>query len=155
MGKKIQGMQQGQKKGGKKGNRGLGGKELVKILSEQEKLRKSLQEMAEKAKGQGRKGDLQKAAEEMEEVEKDLAQGRESNYRERLQEIKTRLLESEKAELKRKKKEQRQAEEAQNLSQVDAPAWFQGAQKEETGQEAIRSIPLDLTRFYKERSNTR
>ena len=154
MGKKIQRMQQGQKEGGKKGNRGLGGKELVKILSEQEQLRKSLQEMAEKAKGKGRKGDLQKAAEEMEEVEEDLAQGRESNYRERLQEIKTRLLESEKAELKRKKKEQRQAEEAQNLSQVDAPAWFQGAQKVEKGQEAIRSTPLDLTRFYKERSIT-
>ena len=154
MGKKIQRLQQGQKKGGKKGKSGLGGKELVRILSEQEKLRKTLKEMAEKAKGKGRKGDLQKAAEEMEEVEKDLAQGRKSNYRERLQEIKTRLLESEKAELKRKKKEQREAEKAVDMVQAEAPAWFKGLREEETGEELIRSVPLDLSRFYKERVYT-
>ena len=154
MGKKIQRLQQGQKKGGKKGKSGLGGKELVRILSEQEKLRKTLQEMAEKAKGKGRKGDLQKAAEEMEEVEKDLAQGRKSNYRERLQEIKTRLLESEKAELKRKKKEQREAEKAVDMVQAEAPAWFKGLREEKAGEELIRSVPLDLSRFYKERIYT-
>lgn len=154
MGKKIQRLQQGQKPGDKKGKRGLGGKELVKILSEQEQLRRALEEMAKKAGSQGSKGNLQKAAEEMKEIEKDLAQGREGDYRERFQRIQTRLLESKKAELQRKRKKQRQAETAEMIIQSDVPAWVKDKPEKEAGFENLRGLPLEMTRFYRERSQT-
>ena len=118
LGQKMDQMQKGSKEGkGKDGERMS--REIVEMLSRQEQIRQALEGMMKDAEGQGTKGNLQKAIEEMKKLEQDLWDGElDNNYKERLKNIETRLLESEKAELKQKKEKRRESETADDQKQI-------------------------------------
>lgn len=149
-----EGSKEGEGKGKGEGQRGMSGKEMVEILSEQEQLRQALEELSEKEGNQGSKGNLQKAIEEMKELEKDLLNGElGSGYKERLKEIETRLLESEKAELKQDKDERRESEVAEELRQVYERELEKYLKEKGFEKESLHRLPLDFRNYYKNQTS--
>ncbi len=149
-------MKSGSKEGeGKKEGKGKGerGEEIVKMLSRQEQIRNALEEMKSEAGSQGSKGNLQKAIDEMKKLEEDVLDGElENNYRERLAEIETRLLESEKAELEQKQDEKRESKTADELKQLYQEELDKYLRQKETEREEINRSPIDFKNYYKKRA---
>ena len=148
IGKKIEKLKKGKQPG-----EGVT-KELMQIMREQEQLRQEIakQEAKDgnekkngKPGGSGNKGDLSK---KMEEIEKELAKGNlDFEYKERIQRIKTRLLEDEEAKRKQGQKEERKAERVAGLKQEgikenDPKAYWR------TMEEEILRKSLRLKNFY-------
>lgn len=166
LGKRVQKLQKGQKPGqkgqksqsgqkgqkGERGNRGSEGKEMAKILSEQEQLRRELEEMSKQEGPKGEKGDLSKAVEDMKQMERDLVNRDYDSYMERYRRIESRLLESEKAEMQRKQKEERIAERSSNLRQKQANPKLPRDAKDISMDEGLILLPLELKPFYHRRS---
>ncbi|MDZ7845606.1 MAG: hypothetical protein U5L96_01840 [Owenweeksia sp.] len=159
LGEKMGQMQKGNKKGdGKEGEgkdgQGRNGKEIIEMLSRQEKLRRALQEQAEKSGSEGSKGNLQKAIQEMKKLEEDMLDGQlEDNYKERIKEIDTRLLENEKAELKQKKEEKRESESGEDLKQLYREELDKYLREKQQEQESIDRLPLNFRHFYKDQTS--
>lgn len=110
MGEKVDKLEKGNQEG--KGKNGKGSKEIAEIMSEQEALRRMIQESEAEESGAGGNGDKEQE-ELLEELDKmeDLLLDRDlGRYKERLKRIETRLLENERANEERKQKEQREAE---------------------------------------------
>ncbi len=147
----------GKKKGGKqKGGKGGLSEKLAKMAAKQAAIRQKLQEKAqelnEKGKGQG--NDLQKIAEEMEKNEEDIVNKRLTREMLKRQErITTRLLESEKAERKRKFSKERKAEQAKKERVSDPESFFEYKKKAEKEVELLRTVPPALRSYYKDRVN--
>lgn len=151
LGKKVEKLKKGNSPG--KGQEGINGKELVKILSEQEQLREQLKEMAKEA-GEGKDGDLAKAVEEMNKIEEDLINNHlEDNFIERYRRVETRLLESEKSTLERKQKEQRESKSSDEVSMRYREALENYLREKEKQEEVLQLSPVYLTPFYKQRLN--
>ena len=146
-GQKMQRLKEGKKPG--KGQRGINGKELVELIKEQEALRRMLQEMAEK-EGQGGNG-LKQDTKAMEEIEEQLMRGEVNEEMiERMKKIQSRLLEHEKAELKQKTEEKREAVAAEDLEQLYQKALEDYLGKEGAKQAIIRYRELRLNEFYED-----
>lgn len=112
---KMKGNQPGMPQPGSKQGMGQMSKELVEMMAKQEQIRKALEGMESKQEGEGKDGNngLKQAIEEMKKNEEDLANKRfDAAFYERQQEILTRLLEVEDADLQRKEDEQRKGETA-------------------------------------------
>lgn len=154
LGEKMDRMKDGKKDGkGKKGEggeRGMSGKDIVQMISQQEQLRKALEELSEEEGQSGSKGNLQKAIDEMKELERELLKGELSpEYRERLREVESRLLESEKAEREQEKDEKRESDSGDDLQQLYQRELEKYLQKKEEENESIDRLPLDFRRYYK------
>lgn len=163
LGKKVQKLKQGQKPGekgqkspegkdGKEGKKGSQGKEMARILSEQEQLRRELEEMNKDKGSQGDKGSLDQSVEDMKQMERDLVERDYEAYLERYRRIESRMLENEKAEMQRKQKEERIAEEGSNLRQEQQSSNASQAPRNFTMDEGLMLLPLELKPFYQERS---
>ena len=152
LGKKMDEMQKGKQEGkGQNGERMS--KEIVEMISRQEQLRQALEGMMKDAEGQGTKGDLQKAIEEMKELEKDLWDGElKGDYKERLKRIETRLLESEKAELKQKKEERRESEVAEDRKQIYQEELEKYLKEKGIEQEGMERVPVNFRLYYRDRT---
>lgn len=145
LGQKMQGMKEGQKEGKGKGRNG---KEIVEMLSRQEQLRQMLEQMQEKG-GDGN-GNAQRAIEEMKKLEEDLLDGQlQDNYKERLQEIETRLLESEKAELEQKQDEKRESKTADDMKQLYREELKKYLEEKQNEKENLERVPLNFRHYYK------
>lgn len=153
-GKKVQkmGEQKGQKPQGQKpgrDGRGLSGKQLVQIISQQEQLRQELQQMMDK---QGETPGLSKAAQELDEMEKELLDGRmDESYFERIKEIESRMLESDKADEQRKQKEERESHSADPVEQLFQEKMKEYLEESRPVDEKLYRKPLRLRPFYKKR----
>ncbi len=149
LGKKMDQMKEGSKQGkGKQGERMS--KEIVEMLSRQEQLRKALEGMMQEAEGQGTKGNLQKAIEEMKNLEQDLWDGElDNNYKQRLKNIDTRLLESEKAELKQKKEKKRESETASDQKQIYEQELEKYLREKGREKESIDRVPVNFKLYYR------
>lgn len=130
------------KTGENQGSRGLNGQEMAQLLKEQEQLREALKE-AGKEGAQGLPGE-----DELDELEDALLEQNFREYLERLADIESRLLESEKAELKQDQDEKREAE------QGGFKGMREGSPREETlkdlnqMRDRVRRAELRLNPFY-------
>ncbi len=161
LGSKMDRMKEGQKKG-----QGTPSKEIVEMMARQEQIRQGLEQMAaqegkegkegEDGDGgnQGEKGNLQKAIEEMKKLEEDLLDGElGDNYKERLQEIETRLLEHEKAEREQQKDEKRESKIADDTNQLYQEELEKYLREKQGEQENLNRLPINFRNYYKEQTS--
>lgn len=152
LGQKMDQLKKGKQEGkGKDGERMS--KEIVEMISRQEQIRQALEGMMKDMEGQGTKGDLQKAIEDMKELERDLWDGElDGDYKERLKNIDTRLLESEKAELKQKKEERRESESAKDRKQIYEEELEKYLKEKGIERENIDRVPVNFRLYYRDRT---
>lgn len=138
------------KEGEKQGKGGQMSKEMVETISKQEQLRKALEEMQQNEGSDGSKGNRQKAIEELKKMEDELINGKVAdNYKQRLKEIETRLLESEKAELKQKQDEKRESTSADKLKQLYREELERYLNDKGVEEESIDKLPVEFRNYYK------
>lgn len=155
--KKLQEMLNEQiKKGGKKIEGGEGQKmseELARMAAQQEAIRRMLQEYLDQLKqeGQGLDGKIERIMREMEQNEKDIVNRNiNQNTLNRLRQIETRLLESEKAELEREKEEKRESKEAKDLIPNNIDLLKNIELHKRNQQELLKQNPIKLKNYYRE-----
>lgn len=162
--KQLEEMKKGQKPGGKKpgekSGMGMGGKgmskQLAKMAAQQEALRNMAREYESQLKkeegGKGSGGDMKKLREMMEETETDLVNKmitRETLMRQ--QEILTKLLEAEKAELEREQEQRRESREAKSEDYGNPEIFFEYIRRKNNETELLRTVPPNLNPFYREK----
>lgn len=156
----IEKMKKGQKKEGEGnpgGNKNQGGQtmseQLARSAAQQEYIRNELNKLADQLEKEGQFGgskELKKITSEMEKTETDLVNKMLSNETLiRQQQILTRLLKSEKAELEREKEEKRESTEGKNdfLRNPEDFSRYKRLQQNEV--EILRTVPPSLKPFYK------
>lgn len=155
--KKLQEMLSEQiKQGGKKIEQGEGQKmseELARMAAQQEAIRRMLQEYLDQLKqeGQGLDGKIERLMKEMELNEKDIVNRNiNQNTLNRLRQIETRLLESEKAELEREKEERRESTEAKDLIPNNIDLLKNIELHKRNQQELLKQNPIKLKNYYRE-----
>ncbi|MCX6246347.1 MAG: hypothetical protein NTW10_01325 [Bacteroidetes bacterium] len=114
--KEMESMKAGQQKSGSTGQKGMSEK-LAKLAAQQEALRNEMGKYADQMNEEGLKdgGSMNDMMKKMEETQKELVNKKIlQETLDRQQEILTRMLESEKAEIKRGEEEKRQSTEAKN-----------------------------------------
>jgi hypothetical protein len=146
---------------GKKGEQGKSGQssmseQLARMAAEQEALRRQLQQYREELLKDGILDDkgMNKMIKDMEQTESDLVNKllNESTMR-RQQEILTRLLESEKAEMQREKEEKRESTEAKDIPRQDPATYFDSIGLPSRETELLRTIPPSLRGYYRDKVN--
>jgi hypothetical protein len=111
MGKMMDKLEKGSKPGSK--GQGVNGRTVGEILSEQEALRQALAEMEKE--GGMKNGEAKPISKELDEMEDLLLERNLTEYIERFKRVESRLLESEKADMERKKKEDRLSKSGEGL----------------------------------------
>ena len=155
----------GDKKGQKPSNSGMGqngssglnlpgsSEQFAKMAAQQEALRRQMQQLMDKLKNKG-KNPGSDIANMMEETEKDLVNKQLSNETiKRQQQILSRLLESEKAELEREQDEQRKSNEAKNENLSNPKQFLEYKRIKEKEMELLNTVSPNLTPYYKEKVN--
>lgn len=155
---------EGGKKPGKKGKDGEGGmggssgeaKRLAKQAAQQAAIRKQIRQMADEFKdgktGNGKK--LNDIAEEMEKIEEDLVNKRPTpEILKRQQDIITRLLEAEKADLERELDKERESKTAINQNSLTKEQREKYLEQKRKEIEIIKSYPAGLKPYYKEKTD--
>ncbi len=161
--KQIEMMKAGKKDDGKDPNGKSGNKsqsmseQLARMAAQQEAIRNQMQQYSDQLEMEGNFGgsqELKKLMNEMEKTETDLVNKmvtQETLLRQ--QDILTRLLNSEKAELEREKEEKRESNEAKNQinRNPDELIKYNGQQSNEV--ELLKTMPPTLKQFYKSKVN--
>ncbi len=154
-------MEQGKKDGGQKPENKPGGQqpsmseEFARAAAQQEAIRKMMQDYQSELKkeGNGMDGQIDKMLKEMEQTEKELVNKIINQQTiNRQQQILTRLLESERAEMEREKEEKRESKEAR-LLQSNPPAFIEEQLNKKKETELYKTIPPTLNHFYKDKVN--
>ena len=152
MKEKMKGFNKGE---GKEGKRSLS-KELAQMAAQQSAIRKMTQKLGEQLNedGSGTGNGLEKIAKEMEEVEKDIVNGELDQLTlDRQRDILTRLLKAENAERIRGEKEERESRTAREVPAELPPSLEDYERKKAQEIELLRTVPADLTPYYKLRVN--
>ena len=161
LGKKLEQMKEQMGENGNKGKVGEkapGGmsKGLAQMAAQQAALRKVAQEKAKKLNedGSGDGNDMQKIAEEMEEMERDLVNKQlDEATLQRQQDLITRLLEAENAERIRGEKEERTSQEGDRGLKGTPPQATEYLRKKMNELELMRTVPAELLPYYRSRVN--
>jgi hypothetical protein len=153
-------MEKGEKDGGDKKENKPGGQSMseqfARMAAQQEAIRKMMQEYQSEMKkeGKGYGGELDRLLKEMEETEKDLVNKIINQQTiNRQQQIMTRLLESERAEMQREQEEKRESREAQQLPNSTIPPFIEQQLNKKKEIELYKTIPPTLNHFYKDKVN--
>jgi hypothetical protein len=138
----------------KNGGSGQGfSEELAKLAAEQERIRKSLQEMEKTMKEQGGNpsNEMKKLSEMMEQTERDLVNKNITNETiMRQREIQTRLLEAEKSIREREWDNTRESKTATQKPNNYPPSLEKYLKAKEKQLELIKTVPPSYTPYYKE-----
>src|SRR3546814_165527 len=130
--------------------------QLARLAREQEAIRNSLEKLNQELNkdGQGKLGNLEKVAEEMEKTETELynKQLTEEMVR-RQKDIMTRLLDAEKAERERDTDEKREARQGQQFTPDFSNVLEEFKKQKEKQLEMIQTLPTEVSSFYKEKIN--
>ena len=134
--------------------------EFAKMAAQQEMIRRMMQEYGQELK-QGDAGNSKLAKEidqimkQMEQTESDLVNRTITQQTiKRQQQIMTRLLEHEKAEMQREKEERRESHEAGDLYSQPSPAELEKYNKQlKPADDQLRSVPPTLSPYYREKVN--
>ena len=160
LGKKLEQMKSqmgNQANQGQAGQRGTGmSKELAQMAAQQAALRKMAQEKARQLNedGFGQGGEMQKIAEEMEELERDLVNRRvDEATLQRQQDLITRLLEAENAERMRGEKEERTSQSGDLDLKATPPQASEYLRQKMNELELLKTVPAELLPYYRERVN--
>lgn len=149
-------MEQNGKQQGQTGKPNNFSEQFAKMAAQQEAIRKMLQEYNEEIKRQNGVGDkgIEQMLREMEATEKDLVNRIISQQTiNRQKNIETRLLESERAEMKREKEEKRESTEAKERYNPNPPMEWRFDKEKQQQTEMIKTIPPSLQYYYKEKAN--
>lgn len=137
--------------------RGQQSEQIAKMARQQQAIRNALQDInrEQNKDGKGKLGDLDKLAKDMEQTETQLYNKQlTQEMLKRQQEIKTRLLEAEKAERERDQDEKREAKEGKDQT-ADFKAVFEQYQKAKQKElELLKTLPPGVSSFYKTKINT-
>ena len=151
----------GDKDGGNKMGQKQGGQSMseqfARAAAEQEAIRKMMQEYQSELKkdGKGYGGEIEKMLKDMEEIEKDLVNKRITQQTiTRSQQIETRLLESEKAEMQREREEKRESKQGIERINPNPPAYIEQQWKNKKETELYKTIPPTLNHYYKNKVNS-
>ena len=145
------------KKAGQKIQKGQGGQmseDLARMAAQQEAIRKMLQEYLNELKqeGNGMDGKIEKILKEMDANEKDIVNRNiNQNTLNRLQQIETRLLESEKAEIEREKEEKRESKEGKDMTPKNSDILKTIELYKKNQQELLKQNPIKLKNYYREK----
>ncbi len=142
-------------KDGKSQGKNPNAEQYAKIAARQEAIRRELERLQKLLKEEGKPGalgDLEKTKQLMEQQEKDLV-NKQINPEtvKRMQEIETRMLEHEKAEREQDMDNQREAETAKEVEKEMPPAIKEYLEKKAKEMELLRSVPNELSPYYKDR----
>ncbi|TWJ03492.1 hypothetical protein JN11_01036 [Mucilaginibacter frigoritolerans] len=143
---------QGKSKSGNNGNNENISEQLAKLARQQQMIREALQQINrdDNKDGTGSLGNLDKISKQMEQTEHDLVNRSISEEAlTRQQQIKSRLLEAEKAEQQRDQDQQRESHAGKEIppGYIKALQEYQQAKQKQT--EQVRTVPPDLSLYYK------
>ena len=154
------------KKGNKPGGRhqiGQGqsmSEEFAKMAAQQEMIRRMMQEYGQEMKQQNAGNsklakEIDQMMKQMEQTETDLVNRTITQQTiKRQQQILTRLLEHEKAEMQREKEERRESHEAGDLYSQPSPAELEKYNKQlKPADDQLRTVPPTLSPYYREKVN--
>jgi hypothetical protein len=149
--KQLQQMKDGKQQQGKNPN----SEAFAKIAAKQEALRREIERLQKQLNEEGKPGslgDLEKTKQLMEQQEKDLVNKQITpETMRRMKEIETRMLEHEKAEMEQEMDNQREAEQATEVQKEMPPAIKAYLEKKAKEMELLRSVPSELSPYYKDR----
>ncbi len=151
--KQLQDLKKG-KKPGKKPGQGQGqmSEQLARMAAQQAAIRKQMEGFRDQLKeeGRGNNGDVAKMIDDMEKTEKDIVNRNVTQQTlKRQQEILTRLLKSEKAELKREEEQRRESQEARDYEISNPDEFFEYNKIKNREVELLKTVPPNLNPFYK------
>ncbi len=159
----IEKMKAGMKKGGKEqngkkeGNGQSMNEQLARAAAQQEAIRDQMRQYADQLEKEGQFGSskkLKQIMENMDKTETDLVNKQITQETlMRQQEILTRLLESEKAELEREKEEKRESTEAKDKNYRNPEKVFKYNRQQSNEVELLKTVPPSLKPFYKSKVN--
>ena len=142
------------------GGRQTMSEEFAKMAAQQEMIRRMMQEYGQELKqhdaGNGKLArEIDQLIRQMEQTESDLVNRTITQQTiKRQQQIMTRLLEHEKAEMQREKEERRESHEAGDLYSQPSPTELERYNKQfKSSQEQLRTIPPTLSPYYREKVN--
>lgn len=152
---------QGNKPGGrtKIGERNSMSSEFAKMAAQQEQIRRMMQEYGQEMKEQsGGNGKLAREIDEMlrqmEQTETDLVNKTITRQTiQRQEQILTRLLEHEKAEMQREKEERRESTEGKDVFQPSQSVLDEFKRLQKNNQELFHTTPPQLNGFYRDKVN--
>jgi type III secretory pathway component EscV len=158
MNKQLEQLKQGmgsQKNGGNQGNQSIS-EQLARLAAEQEAIRNQMQNYMESLKEQGIDvdGATRQLLNDMEKTETELVNKIITNQTLlRQQQILTRLLQSEKAELMREQEEKRESKEAKDQKISNPEDFFKYKSIKSQQVELLKTIPPSFKPFYKKKVN--
>lgn len=140
---------------GKEQGKSPGSEMYARMAAQQEAIRRELERLQKQLKEEGKSGalgDLEKTKQLMEQQERDLVNKQITpETLRRMQEIETRMLEHEKAEQEQDMDNQREAEQAKDVKRDMPPAIKEYLEKKAREMELLRSVPNELSPYYKDR----
>ena len=161
--KKLQGLKKNMDSKSDKGEGKMGSEgkkkmseQMARMAAEQEAIRNEMRKYQDQLNEEGKKtsGGLNDAMQKMEETEKDLVNKRVlQETLKRQQDILTRLLESEKAELQREQEEKRESTEAKNQKISNPKGIFEYKGKKEGETDLMKTVQPSYNYFYKTKIN--
>tara|TARA_B100000683_G_scaffold264135_1_gene293277 strand:+ start:1327 stop:4635 length:3309 start_codon:yes stop_codon:yes gene_type:complete len=151
-------------KSGKDGEKGKKGEKnesnegesrrLMQMALKQQQIRQRLQELRDEIGQSGEKGDIDRILEKMEENEIDILNNNISNETLlRQEEILTKLLEAEESQRERGEEEKRESIEWNYEIKNNNSEYLEYIQKKKAQEELIKTTPVQLNPFYKEKVN--
>lgn len=159
-------MKNGMKPGGKDGKGAPGGmssKEFAEMAAKQATIRRQLQQMQQQMQKEGKAAggssglskELKEMQQLMEQTEKDLVNKRlNSETIKRQEEIKTRMLEAEKADKEREQDNKRESKTAGEKTRTLPPDIEEFLKQKNKEQELLLTIPPSLQPYYRQKSKS-
>ncbi len=159
--KQLEEMRKQMQQGGQQQSTQQGGQQslseqFARMAAQQEAIRKMMQDYQSQLKkdGKGYDGQIDRMLKEMEQTERELVNKILNQQTiNRQQQIMTRLLQSEKAEMQREQDEQRQSTQAKDHPRSIPPAYIEQELKKHKETELYKTIPPTLNRFYRDKVN--
>jgi len=145
--------EKGKKKGEKESDEGES-RRLMQMAQKQQQIRQMLQELRDEIGESGEKGNIDRILEKMEENEIDILNDKISNETLlRQEEILTKLLEAEESQRERGEDEKRESIEWNYEIKNNSSEYLEYIRKKKEQEELIRTTPVQLNPFYKEKVN--
>ncbi|MDR2867971.1 MAG: hypothetical protein LBV46_00315 [Bacteroidales bacterium] len=130
--------------------------QFAKMAAQQEAIRRMMQDYQNQLKSENGVGDqnLNKVIEDMKKTEAELVNKTLTDQTiKRQQDITTRLLESERAEIKKEQEKKRESTEARETINSNPPKEWKIDKQTESQTEMLRSVPAHLNYYYKDKVN--
>ena len=147
--------QQGKQQQGQSGQQQWS-EQFAKMAAQQEAIRKMMQDYQDQLKSENGVGDksLDKLIEEMQKTERELVNRTLSDQTLiRQKDIETRMLESEKADRKQDEEKKRESTEGKDILNSNPPKDWNLDKTKQSQQEMLRTVPVNLNYYYKEKVN--